>query len=484
MPMILSKFSQSKLWRHKWKILAFMPFVLPVVIYTGYQLYCNYVNERAIKNLHTFVQEWEAKGEITDLDLLYPPLKSPEDDFYSHPSFLAELNHTHTTAFSDVFGVGIPELKTEDEINSRSHKKGYSKGYLSDIKLWLDPPQSSLSEKEIALHILDLLKPFDQRLNSLAEASKRPFAYHEKPLDNYEQSLEKFRTYQSASTLLARRATLRLSAGYNNLALLDILAILRITQHASTSNSLIGQTMAVIQYYILSGTMHEALSRHAFTDDELKRLDIELSKLEPHQRIVSAFRTEIAYGCSVLKDLINDPEYLKPPFETPDFPFSTTSLDDWKEYGEKFIFALQPGGVEIESAIESWNQISNQVIYFNGTSNTEFTSSHLRKMLRTPDAEDAIYVSAFVKSLISPHNNLLTAIALERFRLQHKHYPAKLKELVPTFLTEAPKDIFTGSLLHYKIKPDGTPIIYSAGPNFTDDGGLLDDIPWMYPPTP
>jgi hypothetical protein len=65
----------------------------------------------------------------------------------------------------------------------------------------------------------------------------------------------------------------------------------------------------------------------------------------------------------------------------------------------------------------------------------------------------------------------LTALAIERYRLANQdHLPAKLTDLVPTFLPSVPQDPFDGQPLRFKPLEKGY-VIYSVGPDRTDDGG-------------
>ncbi len=62
------------------------------------------------------------------------------------------------------------------------------------------------------------------------------------------------------------------------------------------------------------------------------------------------------------------------------------------------------------------------------------------------------------------------ALALAAYHADHGTYPAKLVELAPRYIAEVPNDAFTGSDLHYRTELTGY-LLYSVGPNGTDDGG-------------
>lgn len=68
---------------------------------------------------------------------------------------------------------------------------------------------------------------------------------------------------------------------------------------------------------------------------------------------------------------------------------------------------------------------------------------------------------------------VLTALAVERYRLAHGRWPETLEQLVPNFLAEVPKDPYDRKPLRFKHLDDGV-LIYSVGPDGKDDGGKID----------
>jgi hypothetical protein len=65
----------------------------------------------------------------------------------------------------------------------------------------------------------------------------------------------------------------------------------------------------------------------------------------------------------------------------------------------------------------------------------------------------------------------VTAIALRRYQLAHGQYPAELSALVPEYLAAVPRDPADGKTLRYRLKPDGTFLLYSVGEDGIDNGG-------------
>ena len=66
---------------------------------------------------------------------------------------------------------------------------------------------------------------------------------------------------------------------------------------------------------------------------------------------------------------------------------------------------------------------------------------------------------------------VITAIALKRYELRHGSMPASLNDLVPDFLDKTPRDPMDGEPLRYRLKEDGTYLLYSIGNDGRDDGG-------------
>jgi hypothetical protein len=68
---------------------------------------------------------------------------------------------------------------------------------------------------------------------------------------------------------------------------------------------------------------------------------------------------------------------------------------------------------------------------------------------------------------------VVTAIALERYRLRHGAYPGTLEALVPELLPQTPTDFMDGQPLRYRATGDGYFVLYSVGLDCVDDGGMM-----------
>jgi hypothetical protein len=88
------------------------------------------------------------------------------------------------------------------------------------------------------------------------------------------------------------------------------------------------------------------------------------------------------------------------------------------------------------------------------------------------------YQARFTEVKTETQNGLLlVALALHAYRLEHGRYPATLVELTPDYLKKIPDDLFAlRKPLAYRIDGE-TYLLYSIGPDGTDDGGSPVDDP-------
>ena len=90
-------------------------------------------------------------------------------------------------------------------------------------------------------------------------------------------------------------------------------------------------------------------------------------------------------------------------------------------------------------------------------------------MLFGPDAFSSLHDAAHMR-----FDLCRVAMALAACRAETGHYPEKLSELSPTYLEDVPADLYTAEPLQYALRGAGY-LLYSVGPNMTDDGGTMDE---------
>jgi hypothetical protein len=107
------------------------------------------------------------------------------------------------------------------------------------------------------------------------------------------------------------------------------------------------------------------------------------------------------------------------------------------------------------------------------------------KLLDQPFPNIATYIASRFQGEIR-HQALLrsaiVAIACERYRMKHQEWPKALQVLVDAkFLDALPTDPIDGQPLRYQTHPHGI-VVYSIGPDETDDHGKIDRAAEPYLP--
>ena len=130
------------------------------------------------------------------------------------------------------------------------------------------------------------------------------------------------------------------------------------------------------------------------------------------------------------------------------------------------------------------SNLASHSIFDKAQNKTLNKTKHLMKMGRAQ-----LWKNPFTKlQRIEMERHLMRiATQLELYRMKEGDYPNHLTQL--PVAVEA--DFFSGEALRYKLKDDGTPHLWSIGPDQIDDGGLpsqlenhhtRSDLVWMLTP--
>jgi hypothetical protein len=117
--------------------------------------------------------------------------------------------------------------------------------------------------------------------------------------------------------------------------------------------------------------------------------------------------------------------------------------------------------------------ITNRAFIFHGATNSRITAIMNLKQLALGAQGNGRSVMARASEAETKRRLIVTAIALERFALQHKEYPRSLSELVPAFLPRVTLDFMDGKALRYRRNDEGRYVLYSIGLDLVDDGGQM-----------
>lgn len=131
------------------------------------------------------------------------------------------------------------------------------------------------------------------------------------------------------------------------------------------------------------------------------------------------------------------------------------------------------------TACSTWNEmkqlpgITNRAFIFHGATNSRITAIMNLKQLALGSQANGRSVMARASEAETKRRLIVTAIALERFALQHKEYPRSLRDLVPAFLPGVTVDFMDGKELRYWRNDEGRYVLYSVGLDVVDNGGQM-----------
>ena len=328
--------------------------------------------------------------------------------------------------------------------------------------------------------VLDKLHAWDEQLAQISVAARRPHSRWQKvgekhQFDDKPQSAY-MRGCMGIVKLFKLRAQARLHAGDSEGAAQDIDTVLRIADHLHEEPSLI---MSLVANSLIATSMQpvwEGLGAHTFSDADLAVISAAMSRIDFDKAYSRAMRGERIFSIDLTEVQLDTDGGIFPK----ELDFGPLGVVDLRM--GRFLSTLAPDGfyyqilalqaefvqehfVEAGLNIESYDEL--QKIVDQGSPKKTLSGEYVWRLMRgsyTAVPRKALQVRAEVE-------NARIALALERFRLKGGSYPGRLAELVPAYLDKVPPDPITNGERIYRVKTDGTPVVYSVGLNRKDDGG-------------
>ena len=305
-------------------------------------------------------------------------------------------------------------------------------------------------------------------MNALAELRDRPAGRIDLPeTDDYiEYMLPGLSSTRTAARLFAVRFSLELVDGNSEAAAED----LRLYTHATATFNYQPSLIAVLVQDALDGLLVEQIEAffsvfHSFTN-ELNLLHQIVSKRLESPAIHWALLGERAFLVALFDDYTNLGTNiggsLNPSFASK-LPFMPELLARENqiravELVTKLIDAGDDGIAQLSVTRQMANELASLSIFYRLTQETN--TSVLRSI-------------EFYYRIQGQLRSALTAIAAERFRLDHGRFPETLDELVPEYLDEVPIDPFDGKPIKMKETDLGI-VIYTIGDDEVDNDGQVE----------
>jgi hypothetical protein len=471
-----------------------------VVVITLIALMVTEENWRGKHDWENYRRDLEAKGEHLDWQAFVPPTVPDDQNLFASPVFKKILDNK--ISFS-------PYPKNDK--NYPIDLGYWAKNTITDFKPWQRAYRDlGVDDNGVAFpvpaqprtpvaDVLFALGRFDETVEELSEASRRPYAIIPLPYkDGIIATAGTIVPYLAAlkrcAQILNVRAIAELADNQNQKALDEIELLFHLNNSLNNSPLLISQLVQMAIMNIEIQPIWEGLAGHKWSDQQLAELETELSKMDFLADYELSIRCERALEIDSLESQRQTHEIILPTEDGNSMTVHTIMMPSAYFYQNELSFA----------------QISEQwTLPLVDTNSHVISPTHWRQVdaaLRAQQKHLSLYTyqsrmiapafASIVKKIAFDQSIVDLArvgCALERYRLAHGKYPESLDALEPQFIAQVPHDIIDGQPLHYRLEPNGQFALYSVGWNETDDGGQVvltksgkvdrdkGDWVWQYP---
>jgi hypothetical protein len=309
-------------------------------------------------------------------------------------------------------------------------------------------------------------------------------------------------TVRKAVSWLTISAMLHLHEGRREGALEDLEAACAVIHRQATEPYLIDQMVRDVECINVFAAAWQALQFPGWTDAELARLQRAWEPLSFGTEMLVALEVERLWDGAEFDKLRTDPKMFAGLLVKPDKPDVSGNVFEgawyWKEehvrpiFDQSFrhpywVFArsdqaelqlLQMLQVLIDQERAG---VTNRNLLKSGARHTANDEWIMDALKRPAEGTDILGMFGWMGNLMGAvpramqcetyREMVVTAIALERFRMRHGRYPETLAALIPEVIAQMPHDYLDGQPLRYRLKPDGHFLLYSVGFDGKDDGG-------------
>jgi len=489
---------------------------LKFVLWTATLIVAFYVEEgwRGARALAATKAEWKAKGESFDYNHLIPPpvpdnqnlgtfpLFQPDPKVKGYPGPFVALVHAIR---QNLPGGDLPSMGNQEKGELPDMEKIRSDLANEYVKAFKDSPPT-----QDPLAQLDAIYPFMADLR--AAANRLPFcrfAEDYTSLPVYERTMTLETSQLKIARILKLHAILALNEHQPDMARADIQTILKLSSGMSHEPYLLSGLIACLMNTNGCDAIGYGLMLHFWNDAQLVEWQESLTSLDPLTNYQLGMRSE------AVSDAL-DMDYLKKQKSHIGIFFSTVT-DSGKptSYLRNAIFMLWPDGWIDLSQSRVVNIVLGGIVLVSPELHRVYPDQDDQMVEQTAQHWNIVVQQDIFESFAVPLLNTLfkfaqtqvridetrMACALERYHLARGVYPDLINDLAPAYLPEVPHDPMNGQPYHYRLRPDGTFLLYSVGWNLKDDGGAAaftlvrstapnanpqkrDDIPpkdWVWP---
>ncbi len=437
--------------------------------------------------------KWEAKGETFDYSRFIPPPIPDSENLGALPLFKLEPDLQYRTqveplALRTALHQDVPGFSISLSGNAQKRQMPDFHKLARDIAANYEIVFHAAPATNDPLAQLDAIYPFIEELNGAS--ATHPFCrfdvdYTSQPA--FGRAIGSITEQLPLAKALSIHASLALEKHRPDLALSDAETGLKLNSGIVQEPILVSGLVAVANAALAEGALNNGLALHAWNDAQLSQLESDLNQFNFLGDYQLVMRGELT-GFS-----IPTLDYLKNRRR----PIADLLYGSRQSSGflsariQDFVSDLWPGGWLDQNKSQDTDAMLGSLAYVDPINHRAFptradeSEGRVRRATRQWDsfAPWNIFTSITLGPVLNAAvvftrgqvqlDEARIALALERYHLAHGDYPAALDELAPAYIDDVPHDVINGESYRYRLRPDGTFLLYSVGWNETDEGGLV-----------
>jgi len=458
-------------------------------------------NYRTGKAWENYKSAARARGEKLTLAELAPPMV-PDDQNFAMTPLLKPL-------FTDpAYGgelAGRLRLVNPDEISATPELGDWRTGQRTDL--------AELAEFLHQPDVLTGLQPYNLELAEISAAIVRPFSRFPIAYDRHPSAsilLPHLQPIVAFGRLFCLRGVAELATGKNDAALADVLTVLRLAQATRDEPTFVSKMVVLVVVQQALQIIWEGLAARQWSEPQLAVLQREMEKLDLMPQLIGAERGERAFYIETIEwmeqlGFVERLEFFSRIGAVgregqASLPLPVKALLALPFVANRALLA----GMQFDDQylVGAWDPVKRQIDLSCLNLGRDFVheisgkswfihpeSLYLARLL--PAWEGMVAGFAEAQTSVA---EAAVACALERSRLATGHYPKKLDELAPQFISQLPADLITGGPLLYLRDGADHFVLYSFGWSGTDNhdevykekrGGdfnlMTENWVWQYP---
>lgn len=478
-----------------WKpILIWGPWVV-ILLVVSFYAFENWRGKRAWEKAQAMASE---AGVSTNFQDYIPPF--PDDDFDA--SSLPILDGSGVRSFKKRVLSGDPGFNGASSWKDGFRKSVRWKSESRDIRLWLDQTNGPLTKREAADQLWRLAQSDLESLRDLSLACEGRKLVFRPPTvrPSLSESRVSLMPLLRAMELGGEGILLSIAQNDSDQVFLNLNLILSLAT-AETYPSLVSFLVQSTGFLTFEQALWEAIVSRSLTENHLHRLETRLSQIDLEKQGQRVLKGELGLSLAYLKNAQENRDELDQLLFFPDLRLFTKIDVDWSPASETFekideflIQRIPKGWIDSARADLTCQCLEMQKTF----------QEHGFRDIGNNKNEDLNFFAPgyrYTKELLPFFYKTIArgihysckvrisrlGIALELYQRENGRYPKSLSDL-SGLDDEVVIDPFSDQPFQYRLKADGTPLLWSIGANGVDEDGLPGlqnkegDVVWQLTP--